>query len=74
MSVAGEGRAPGRRHFAALAATMSIEPRIRDVVVEQVDAAVAGWPAFAAEAGVDEALATEIGARLAQIRSTILAA
>lgn len=69
MSVAGEGRAPGRPHFAELAAKLGIEPRVRDAVVEQADAAVARWPAFAAEAGVGEGLVEEIGGRLAQIRS-----
>jgi serine/threonine-protein kinase HipA len=72
MSVAGEGRAPGRRHFAELAATMSLTPRIRDAVFEQGDAAVAAWPAFAAETSVDEALAAEIKQRLAQIRAATL--
>jgi serine/threonine-protein kinase HipA len=70
MSIAGEGRTPGRRHFAELAAKMSISPQVRDATFEQVDAAVARWAAFAAAADVDEALVQEIERRLAQIRST----
>jgi len=73
MSVAGEGRVPGRRHFADLAAKMSIEPRARDAILEQVDAAVARWPAFAAATGVDDALLEAVRRRLAGIRSTALA-
>ena len=74
MSVAGEGRGPGRRHFAALAATMGIESRVRDAIVEQVDAAVADWPRFADETGVEEELRDEVRRRLARIRATTLAA
>jgi serine/threonine-protein kinase HipA len=73
MSVAGEGRAPGRRHFAELAAKMSIEARVRDRIIEQVDAAVAGWPGFAAETGVAEALIGEVERRFREIRSAALA-
>ena len=73
MSVAGEGRAPGRRQFAELAAKMSVEPRARDAIFEQVEAAVAEWPAFAAQAGVEDALVGEVQRRLAQIRSAALA-
>ncbi|HEV7586631.1 MAG TPA: type II toxin-antitoxin system HipA family toxin [Longimicrobium sp.] len=72
MSVVGEGRAPGRRHFSELAAKMSIEPRARDAVIEQVDAAVARWPAFAADTGVNDALVADVARRLTQIRSAAL--
>jgi len=74
MSVVGEGRDPGRRHFAALAATMGIEPRVRDAIVEQVDAAVADWPRFADETGVEDELRDEVTRRIAQLRATALAA
>jgi len=73
MSVAGEGRAPVRRHFTELAAKLSIEPRARDAILEQVAAAVAGWPAFAAETAVNEPLLDDVARRLTQIRSAALA-
>jgi len=73
MSVAGEGRMPTRRHFSQLAAKMGIEPRARDALVEQVDAAVSDWPRFAAGTGVEDALIDEVRSRLAQIRSAALA-
>jgi serine/threonine-protein kinase HipA len=73
MSVAGEGRTPTRRHVSQLAAKMSIEPRVRDAIVEQVDAAVSDWPRFAAGTGAEDALIDEVRSRLAQIRSAALA-
>ena len=73
MSVAGEGRAPGRRQFAELAAKMSIEPRARDAILEQVEAAVGDWPAYAAETGGEDALVGEVQRRLGEIRSVALA-
>jgi serine/threonine-protein kinase HipA len=73
MSVAGEGRAPDRRHFASLAAKVSISPQVRDAIFEQVHAAVGEWSAFAAEAGVDDGLIGDVDRRLTQIGAAILA-
>lgn len=73
MSIAGEGRAPGRAHLAELAKKMSIAPAARDAIVEQVDEAVREWPSFAAETGVAELMMIEISERMAKIRPTVVA-
>lgn len=70
MAVAGEGRAPGRRHFDDLARLMSI--RSAASIVEQVDAAVSRWPGFAETTGVPASLADEIAARLREVRAAAL--
>ena len=74
MSVSGEGRAPGRRQWDALARTVSIAPADVAEIVETVDAAIAAWPRFADEAGVARAHARTIGARLREARQAALAA
>ncbi|HKP77354.1 MAG TPA: type II toxin-antitoxin system HipA family toxin, partial [Longimicrobiaceae bacterium] len=61
MAVAGEGRAPGRRHFTDLARKMSITPAALDAMLEQAAAAVARWPEFAADTGVGAEQIDEIG-------------
>ncbi|HYH81268.1 MAG TPA: HipA domain-containing protein, partial [Longimicrobium sp.] len=73
MAVAGEGRQPTRRHFADLAAKMSIRPAARDEAVERAADAVSRWPHFAADTGVADALATEIDARLRLVSGKALA-
>jgi len=72
MAVAGEGRAPGRRHFADLARTMSITPAVLGALLEQVAAAVAQWPELAAETGVGAELIDEIGRGLSRVRESAL--
>ena len=74
LSIAGEGRAPGRAHLAELAKKMSIGPAAMNTVVEQVDAAVREWPSFAAETGVAELMMIEISERMAKIRPTVVTA
>jgi serine/threonine-protein kinase HipA len=70
MAVAGEGRAPGQRHFHDLARVMSIRSAVS--IVEQVDAAVSRWTELAESTGVSEPLAHEIGERLREVRSAVL--
>ena len=52
MTVAGEGRAPARRHLLQLAAPAGISNRDAESSLDQVAAAVALWPAHARQAGV----------------------
>ncbi|MGB3221684.1 MAG: type II toxin-antitoxin system HipA family toxin [Desulforhopalus sp.] len=51
-TVAGEGRAPGLRHFALLAKQYDISQKDMESMSEQVTAAVKRWPEFADTAGV----------------------
>lgn len=74
MSIAGEGRAPGRAHLADLAKKMSIAPAAMGAIVEQVDAAMREWPSLAAETGVAELMMLEVSERMAKIRPTVIAA
>lgn len=60
MSVGGKREGIGRDDLLALAGEMNIRGA-RDILAE-VDAAVAGWPGFAAEAGVDDDAIARIGA------------
>lgn len=69
MAVAGEGRMPGEREFADLAARMNIPAREARQVQDQVAAAVADWPQYAREAGVSRAWITRIRERLALLRA-----
>ena len=52
---------------------MSIDPPARDAVLEQVEAAVSRWPAFAAETGVDGDRIDAVERRLGQARAAALA-
>ncbi len=56
MTVAGEGREPGRGHLTALASTVGISAEEADSILERVAEAVARWRVHAAEAGVGRAL------------------
>jgi serine/threonine-protein kinase HipA len=51
-TVAGEGRAPGRHHFALLAKQYDISQKDMESMSEEVTAAVKRWPEFADIAGV----------------------
>ena len=52
MTVAGEGRSPGRDHLLRLAPAAGLSAREAEETVEQVAAAVARWGDHAREAGV----------------------
>ena len=59
ITVAGEGRAPGRTQLLALAEAFDI--KTGEAIVEEVAAAVAQWPKWATEAGVGRESREEIG-------------
>lgn len=60
MTVAGEGKAPARRHLLDLAAPAGIEPSEARSILDQVAAAAAGWQALARAAGVGRKRSQEI--------------
>jgi serine/threonine-protein kinase HipA len=51
MTVAGEGRAPNREHAMNVAQQSEIDQKDAVEILDQVNAAVAGWKKFASEAG-----------------------
>lgn len=61
MTVAGEGREPGREHLMRLAAGAGIARKAATDIVEAVAAAVTDWPRFARDAGVGKPVARKIG-------------
>ncbi|MDZ4328874.1 MAG: type II toxin-antitoxin system HipA family toxin [Pseudomonas sp.] len=61
LPVGGEGRRPGPAQFQAVAAKVGVKPKRAVEVVEEVDAAVVDWLAFAKNADVPTELSTEIG-------------
>lgn len=52
MTVAGEGRAPGRSDLLKLAALAGIPDRDAQTILDEVASAVASWRSLAREAGV----------------------
>jgi serine/threonine-protein kinase HipA len=52
MTIAGEGRAPARRHLLQLAAPAGIPERAAESILDEVAAAAAGWRDHARQAGV----------------------
>lgn len=60
MTLAGEGRNPGRAHILRLAAQAGVTPRQAAAVIDEVRAAVVRWEDFAAKAGVSKAGRREI--------------
>lgn len=52
MTLAGEGRNPGRSHMLRLAEQAAVSTREAANIIEKVQTAVAHWPHFAAEANV----------------------
>ena len=64
MTVAGEGRNPGRSHMLQLAEQAGVTKRQAAAVIDEVRAAVAGWPDHAAQAGVSKAAARQIAQAL----------
>jgi serine/threonine-protein kinase HipA len=60
LDIEGEGRNPTRAHVLRLGARHSLDARAVAAMVEEVRAAVAGWPAFGDAAGVTKASVREI--------------
>lgn len=71
MTVAGEGRAPGRSHLLRLAPAGEIPHRKAESIVEEVASAVSKWRLYAREAGVGprtaRAVEKAVGACLARL-------
>jgi serine/threonine-protein kinase HipA len=67
LDIEGEGRNPTRNHVLALGRRHGLAPRHIEAVIEEVAAAVALWPRFAAEVGVGRASLRDIGAALADV-------
>ncbi|MFP5286502.1 MAG: hypothetical protein ACLGI9_12245, partial [Thermoanaerobaculia bacterium] len=61
MTVAGEGRAPGRSHLLQLAGPAGISNRDAQALLEKVAAAAARWRTHARQAGVGTRTAKMIG-------------
>jgi serine/threonine-protein kinase HipA len=74
MTVAGEGRAPVRRHLLQLAAPAGIADRDAESILDGVAAAAARWRAHAREAGVGmksaKVVEKAIGVGLAHLESS----
>ena len=60
MTVAGEGRAPGREHVMRLADEAGIVPRVATAIMEQVKSSVGNWLRFARQAGLKAGTARKI--------------
>lgn len=64
MTIAGEGRAPGRAHILRVAGGAGISKNQADEIIDEVASAVSKWQRFAAEAGVSKATTMRIGSTL----------
>jgi serine/threonine-protein kinase HipA len=60
MDIEGEGRHPTRAHVLRLGARHGLDAKAVAAVIETVRAAIADWPAYAADAGVTAASMQEI--------------
>ncbi len=67
MTVAGEGRAPGWSHMLHLAEQADVSKREAAAIIDEVQTAVARWPDYAAQAGVEKAAAKQIAQALPRI-------
>jgi serine/threonine-protein kinase HipA len=67
LDIEGEGRNPTRAHVLRLGARHSLDAKAVAVMVEEVRAAVARWPAFGDAAGVTKASAREIATEHARV-------
>ena len=65
MTVAGEGRAPGRRHLLRLAPAAGISSREAEPILDQVGTAVGRWRIQARRVGVGEESARRVGDAIA---------
>ena len=68
MTVAGEGRAPQKRHLLELATAVGIDPQESDAILEQVATAVGRWRNQAREAGVGVQSTREIAKAIDRCR------
>ncbi|MFH2008061.1 MAG: HipA domain-containing protein, partial [bacterium] len=64
MTVAGEGRHPGRRHILQLARQHGIASKAATIVIDEVRATVDAWPRFAEQATVHPDAAAQIATTL----------
>ncbi|MFP4052965.1 MAG: type II toxin-antitoxin system HipA family toxin [Phycisphaerae bacterium] len=64
MTIAGEGRNPGRSHMLKLAEQADVSKREADVIIAEVQTAIAHWPDHAAKAGVSKTTAEQIAQSL----------
>lgn len=71
MTVAGEGRAPGRRHLLSLAEPAGIPPRRAEAIVDEVASAVERWPRHARDAGVGPASRREVGGAIEECLAVV---
>jgi serine/threonine-protein kinase HipA len=67
MTLAGEGRAPGRSQVHQLADQAAVSGREADRIIEEVHAAVAGWKRHATRAGISAGTVREIARRLPRL-------
>lgn len=66
-TLAGEGRAPSRQHCLKLAGPADIAQRAAETIFEEVNAAVARWPQFAADADCTRKTTASIRKMLVQV-------
>ena len=64
MTVAGEGKAPGKKELLSLAGAAGLTAERAKEICEEVQEAVAAWPRFAEEQGLVRARTKQIGSRL----------
>lgn len=64
MTIAGEGRSPGRAHMLKVAEQADIAKREANSILEEVAAGVSRWPVHAANAGLSKATAERIAESL----------
>jgi serine/threonine-protein kinase HipA len=64
MTVAGEGRAPGRAHILRIAEGAGISKNQADGIIGKVTSAIAEWQHYADEAGVSKATTGQINSTL----------
>ena len=67
MSLAGEGKNPGRSHILRLTERADVSKREAATIIEQAQAAVARWQEFAGQAGVSQASIQQIAQSLPQL-------
>ena len=66
ISVAGESKNPGKIHLLQLAKTFAIKNASE--IIDQVETAISGWPAYAKEAGVSKTSQLRVSKVLSSIR------
>jgi serine/threonine-protein kinase HipA len=67
MTLAGEGRNPGRPHMLALAEQAGMSKPQAAAIIDEVHAAVSRWNDYAAQAGVSKAGISQIAQELSQL-------